>query len=347
EGTAPYQFAVVFGSLPTGLTLAADGTLSGTPTAARSFTFTVTATDAHSCTGSQSYTIVVSCPTIALEPSTLPGGTVGMPYNQVITPNGGTAPIGDFLVISGSSPNGTALDQSSGQFLGAPTRAGTFTFTVSARDANGCEGTQSYTIVVSCPTITLSPSTLPGGTVGTPYGQLITASGGTAAYHFVIASGQLPTGLTLSSSGTLSGTPTARGSFMFTVTATDANGCQGTQSYTIVVNPGPTPTPTPTPTPAPTPAPPNATGATNVTANSFTANCSIVISGTGYRLDVSTSNMFRTYVSGYHNLDVGNINSRSVTGLNANTNYYYRVRAYNGSGTSPNSNVVQVKTKRR
>src|SRR5207247_7155078 len=111
-------------------------------------------------------------------------------------------------------------------------------------------------------------------------------------------------------------------------------------------SPTPTPTPpaTPTPTPAPTPAAPNATRASNVTASRFTANWSSVSSATGYRLDVSTSSSFSTYVPGYQDLDVGNVISRNVTGLSANTNYYYRVRAYNGSGTSPNSNVIKVKT---
>ena len=65
---------------------------------------------------------------------------------------------------------------------------------------------------------------------------------------------------------------------------------------------------------------------------------------TGYRLDVSPNSSFSTYVAGYQNLNVGNTTSRSVTGLNASTTYYYRVRAYNASGTSGNSNVVNVTT---
>src|SRR5439155_26326948 len=83
----------------------------------------------------------------------------------------------------------------------------------------------------------------------------------------------------------------------------------------------------------------------NVTFSSFTANWKSVSDATGYRLDVSTSNNFTTYVPGYHDLNVGNMTSYPVTGLNANTNYYYRVRAYNGCATSPNSNVRSVKTK--
>jgi hypothetical protein len=64
-------------------------------------------------------------------------------------------------------------------------------------------------------------------------------------------------------------------------------------------------------------------------------------------LDVSTSSTFASYVPGYRNRDVGNVTSQNVTGLAANTFYYYRVRAYNGNGPSPNSNVIKTKTKNR
>ena len=83
--------------------------------------------------------------------------------------------------------------------------------------------------------ITLSPTSLPGGTVGVPYNQTISASNGAAPYHFAVTSGALPSGLTLSAAGLLSGTPTTVGSFSFSVTATDANGSTGSQSYTIVI----------------------------------------------------------------------------------------------------------------
>jgi phosphodiesterase/alkaline phosphatase D-like protein len=69
-----------------------------------------------------------------------------------------------------------------------------------------------------------------------------------------------------------------------------------------------------------------------------------VSGATGYRLDVSPNSSFSTYVPGYQNLNVGNATSRGVTGLNARTTYYYRVRAYNGAGTSGNSNIVNVRT---
>lgn len=92
------------------------------------------------------------------------------------------------------------------------------------------------------------------------------------------------------------------------------------------------------------PSAPTANAATSVTSTSFQANWSSSPGATGYRLDVSTSSAFSTFVSGYNNLDAGNALSRSVTGLSASTTYYYRVRAYNGSGTSGNSNTISRTT---
>jgi hypothetical protein len=84
--------------------------------------------------------------------------------------------------------------------------------------------------------------------------------------------------------------------------------------------------------------------ATFVASYSFRANWRSATGATGYRLDVATNNSFTNYVTGYQNLNVGNVLSRRVTGLSPNTTYYYRVRAYNGNGTSGNSNVVSVTT---
>lgn len=86
-----------------------------------------------------------------------------------------------------------------------------------------------------CPAITLSPPTLPNGTVGVPYSQTITASGGTAPYVFSVTAGALPAGLTLTPGGLLSGTPTTAGTSVVIIRGTDTNGCFAELPYTITV----------------------------------------------------------------------------------------------------------------
>jgi len=110
--------------------------------------------------------------------------------------------------------------------------AGTFPVTVTNPDGQSA----SYTgFTYQCPSIALSPASLPQGVVSTLYSQGITASGGAPPYTFAVTSGALPSGLTLSTGGLLSGTPAAAGSFTFTVTATDAWGCTGSSSYSLTI----------------------------------------------------------------------------------------------------------------
>jgi hypothetical protein len=80
------------------------------------------------------------------------------------------------------------------------------------------------------------------------------------------------------------------------------------------------------------------------TRSSFTAAWSNVSGAMGYLLDVSTSQSFTNYVDGYHDLDVGNVTRRVVTGLNPGTAYYYRVRPYDASGPGSYSEVMIVTT---
>jgi hypothetical protein len=80
------------------------------------------------------------------------------------------------------------------------------------------------------------------------------------------------------------------------------------------------------------------------TRSSFMATWSSVSGATGYFLDVSTSNSFSSYVNGYHDLDVGNVNGRAVTGLNPGTTYYYRIRPYTAAGSGGYSNLTTAAT---
>jgi hypothetical protein len=98
-----------------------------------------------------------------------------------------------------------------------------------------------------CPLITVNPATLPTPVApNVSYSETISATGGTAPYTFAVPLSSLPPGLTLTSSGLLSGTtPTTPGTWIFTIIATDANGCTGFRAYTITINPCPPLTITP------------------------------------------------------------------------------------------------------
>jgi uncharacterized protein (TIGR02145 family) len=91
------------------------------------------------------------------------------------------------------------------------------------------------------------------------------------------------------------------------------------------------------------PAPVSAAGSA-ITESGFTANWNISLRATGYYLDVATDSGFLSLVAGYNNKDVGDVLNEDVTGLTDGTTYYYRVRAYNDSGTSGNSDIISLKT---
>jgi protocatechuate 3,4-dioxygenase beta subunit len=234
-GTAPYTWTLASGVLPTGLTLSSGGVLSGTPTSLGSSTFTVRATDAENCTATQAYTFTVDYPPITILPPTLQDATRLVPYFQQITASGGTSPY-TFTKLTGNLPSGISIS-SSGVISGTTSAApGTYSFTVQALDANNAPGTQPYTITVLCPDFVISPSTLTNGVVGTSYSASLNATGGSAPYVWSIVSGTLPPGLSLSSTGLISGTPTQATTASFTVEARDAFNCVKTRLYTLAVN---------------------------------------------------------------------------------------------------------------
>ncbi len=141
-GTAPHGMVLASGALPAGLSLAGDGTLSGTPTEVGSFPITVEATDAFACTGiSPTYTLAIGCPTITVTPPATTTATAGTAYSDAFAASGGVGTT-TFAVTSGALPSGLTL-AADGTLSGTPTGTGGFTFTVTATDANGCTGTGS------------------------------------------------------------------------------------------------------------------------------------------------------------------------------------------------------------
>lgn len=242
-GVAPYAFSVTAGSLPTGTTLTSAGVLSGTTTASGTFNFTVTATDAFGQSASRAYTVVVAVPTLTLTPATLPAGTAGTAYSQVLTISGGIAPY--TTTLTGTLPTGLTFNAGTRTFSGTPTQSGTFNLSVTVTDSTGGTAatvTNNYTLTIAVPTLTLTPAAgaLPGGTAGTAYTQTFTASNGIAPYTYAVSAGALPAGLTLNTAtGALSGTPTVAGNFTFSIRATDSTtgtAATVTNAYTLALS---------------------------------------------------------------------------------------------------------------
>lgn len=172
---------------------------------------------------------------ITLNPSSLPSGTVGAGYSQTITASGGTGAGYSYSVSAGTLPAGLSLS-SAGALSGTPSAAGASSFTITATDSGAHTGSQSYALSINA-AVSVSPGSLPGGTVGSAYSQTITASGGTGTgYSFSVSAGTLPAGLGLSSGGVLSGTPSAFGTSSFTIRATDSGGNSGSQSYSLAIS---------------------------------------------------------------------------------------------------------------
>lgn len=178
---------------------------------------------------------------VVISPAAAPGGTVASPYSQTFTASGGAAPY-TYAVTAGALPPGLSLAPN-GVLAGMPMGGGAYNFTITATDSSAppgpYAGSQPYSIMVAAPTLTLLPASLPGATRTVAYSSTLTASGGTTPYSYAVTAGALPAGLTLSSAGVLSGTPTVVGSFSFSITATDSSTGSGpyltSRLYTLEV----------------------------------------------------------------------------------------------------------------
>jgi hypothetical protein len=222
--------------MPPGITLT-GATLAGTPTAAGTFGFIIETTDRNGCSDTRSYSITIMCPAQTLTPAALPAGRVGTAYPSTAFAASGMP--GSYTFSStGSMPPGLTL--TAGTISGTPTANGTFSFPITATNTTtpSCSVTNNYSVKI-CSNVVLAPATFPSATTGTPYKVSVNATGGVVPYNYVLDSRTpLPGGLTLSSSGDIIGTPTAAGTFNFTIIATDAQSCSDTQGYTIDVKTG-------------------------------------------------------------------------------------------------------------
>jgi len=242
-GTGTLTWTVSAGTLPAGLALnATTGVLSGIPTTQGTANFTLRVQDSASPTpqnDTQALSMTIAAaPLVITSASPLPVGTVGQLYSHTLTVSGGT-PGYTWSLAAGSPslPAGLQPLNSAGVISGTPTAAGTTSILVTVIDAAGVSVTQTVTLTINPPGLTIT-TVLVSGTVNQAYTVPLVTSGATGALSWTVVSGALPVGLTLSPSGLLSGTPTTQGASTFTIRVQDSGSPQQSaqKQFTLTVN---------------------------------------------------------------------------------------------------------------
>ncbi len=228
----PYTFSAT--GLPAGLTMASNGTISGTPTISGTFSYTVTVTDSAGNQGTVNCSLTVNAPPsascvsinavqgVAITPVTMTGsGGAGGPYTFSAT----------------GLPAGLTM-ASNGTISGTPTVTGTFNYTVTVTDSAGNKGTLNCSVTVNAPPSASCVSI--NAVQGFPITPVTMVGSGGAGGPYTFTATGLPAGLSMSTGGTISGTPTVSGTFSYTVTVKDKAGNTGTVNCSVTVNAPPT-----------------------------------------------------------------------------------------------------------
>lgn len=230
------------------------GTLANVTTTSVTYQAPVTVTASTSATVSASANVkptsikdlaITVVPGPSFTTPTFPAGYVGTAYSQTIAVTGGIAPY-TWTVASGALPNGLSLSNANTPTVtigGTPTTVGSFNFTIQVKDSGDASFTSTPLTIQIQAANTLrisSASPLPNGTVGTAYSYTFAAAGGTTPYTWALANGTtLPTPLTLSSAGVVSGTPATQGTTSFDVSVTDNENPPVTVigTFSLTINP--------------------------------------------------------------------------------------------------------------
>lgn len=232
NGDAYWQFRI----LPPGLSLdPSSGVISGTPTSTGSYDFRVQVLDSQppQLTGYNTFYIPVYS-SVSINTTSLPAGNVNSSYSQSLSASGGSGNY-TWSLDSGSLPSGLSLS-SSGAISGTISGSSA-TFTVRVRDAQYPSATTTRPLTITVyPQLQVTTDFLPAAAGSVPYSQALAASGGYGSYSWSIDSGSLPPNFTLSSGGTISGTPISSGNYNFTVRVYDSQSPQKTATKPLTLN---------------------------------------------------------------------------------------------------------------
>ena len=236
----PYQYKVLAGSLPPGLSLSSSGLVSGTPTVGGGWSFWVELSDENP--PSQSWCVVSSAQRefsitvvegLNINQNTLsPKATfLNEPYSVQLSASGGGSQV--WSIKSGSLPAGMGLS-SNGLISGTPTATGHFTFVVQVTDTNRTD-TETYTLSVVERLKIAAPASA-AGEIGVPYALALKSTGGRPAVTWSLPQGTLPTGLVLNpATGEITGTPTVAGAYPLKVQVADTLGLTATVDVPLKV----------------------------------------------------------------------------------------------------------------
>jgi len=237
-GTAPLTFAVVSGSLPSGLTLSAGGLLSGVPAAVTqptNFQFQVTAIDNVGSSDTKTFQVTVVPQALTISTSTLASGTAGAAYSITFGASGGEPPY--TWSVNGVLPTGLHLDPAAGVLSGTPTEGGSFPLAVSVTDKQGNEAAKGFTLAITSNLKISSPAQLTHGSAGATYSLTLETTGSSGSVTWSITQGALADGTSLgTASGTISGVPTLVGTFNARVRAQDATGAAASEAVSLVID---------------------------------------------------------------------------------------------------------------
>ncbi len=252
-----WSWAAASGStLPNGLSIGGStGIISGTPvntgTSSVTSSVVVTATDSVGNKGSVTVSITIEATLTITTPTTLPSGTGNVSYSQALAASGGSGTVSSWQLVSGGtslSAIGLSFNTTTGVVSGATPSQGTATFTVTATDSESHVSAQVTFSVTINNQLKINQTTLPAGDLGSAYSQTLTASGGSGSgYTFSATNSNLASfGLTLASTGAITGTPTSNGTASFTANVKDSANNTATQALSITIYSGlflPTPNP--------------------------------------------------------------------------------------------------------
>ena len=231
-GVTPYRWSLAAGALPSGIQMQSSGVISGTTVQSGTYPFTAQVTDASGKTATAAFILTVSS-SLAVANAGLTEVDAATPYSDSLSATGGITPY-QWSLATGALPSGIQL-QSSGVLTGTTALAGSYPFTAKVTDASGNTATAAFTLTVSS-LLTIANSTLPEVDAGTPYSASLSATGGITPYQWSLATGALPSGIQLQSSGVLTGTTALAGSYPFTAKVTDASGNNVTAAFNLTVS---------------------------------------------------------------------------------------------------------------